>query len=87
MTRNSLSTVGPCRSSDRKGLSALGSTGQVWPGIGVSKTLPLTALLLGDVYAESLGVNVPQLRRLVLGVAILLAAPVTAFCGAVPSWV
>lgn len=44
---------------------------------------PLTALLLGDVYAESLGVNVPRLRRLVLGATILLAAPVTAFCGPV----
>lgn len=44
---------------------------------------PLTALLLGDVYAESLGVNVPRLRRLVLGTTILLAAPVTAFCGPV----
>ena len=44
---------------------------------------PLTALLLGDAYAESLGVNVAKLRRLVLGVTILLAAPVTAFCGPV----
>lgn len=44
---------------------------------------PLTALLLGDLYAESLGVNVPRLRRLVLGATILLAAPVTAFCGPV----
>lgn len=44
---------------------------------------PLTALLLGETYAESLGVNVPHLRRLVLGATILLAAPVTAFCGPV----
>ncbi|WGM45978.1 Hemin transport system permease protein HmuU [Brevundimonas sp. NIBR10] len=44
---------------------------------------PLTALLLGDAYAESLGVNVAQLRRRVLAAAILLAAPVTAFCGPV----
>lgn len=44
---------------------------------------PLTALLLGETYAESLGVNVPRLRRLVLAATILLAAPVTAFCGPV----
>ncbi|MHC9084670.1 FecCD family ABC transporter permease [Luteimonas sp. RIT-PG2_3] len=44
---------------------------------------PLTALLLGNLYAESLGVNVPRLRRIVLGATILLAAPVTAFCGPV----
>jgi iron complex transport system permease protein len=42
---------------------------------------PMTALLLGEVYAESMGVNVPRLRRLALGAAILLAAPITAFCG------
>ncbi|KPN20456.1 hypothetical protein AO715_11375 [Xanthomonas sp. Mitacek01] len=44
---------------------------------------PLTALLLGDTYAESLGVDVPRLRRRVLAATILLAAPVTAFCGPV----
>ncbi|WP_219339574.1 FecCD family ABC transporter permease [Luteimonas salinisoli] len=44
---------------------------------------PLTALLLGETYARSLGVDVARLRRLVLGAAILLAAPVTAFCGPV----
>ncbi len=42
---------------------------------------PLTALLLGDTYARSLGVDVGRLRRWVLATAILLAAPVTAFCG------
>lgn len=42
---------------------------------------PLTALLLGETYARSLGVDVGRLRRLVLGAAILLAAPVTAYCG------
>lgn len=49
----------------------------------VALAKPLTALLLGETYAESLGVNVPRLRRLVLGATILLAAPVTAFCGPV----
>jgi len=49
----------------------------------VALAKPLTALLLGDTYAESLGVNVARLRRLVLGATILLAAPVTAFCGPV----
>lgn len=44
---------------------------------------PLTSLLLGDTYAQSMGVNVVHLRRLVLAATILLAAPVTAFCGPV----
>nr|WP_298125215.1 iron chelate uptake ABC transporter family permease subunit [uncultured Pseudoxanthomonas sp.] len=44
---------------------------------------PLTALLLGDTYARSVGVDVPALRRRVLATVILLTAPVTAFCGPV----
>jgi iron complex transport system permease protein len=70
--------------------------GIVWPDfvtlappllIGVIAAIalakPLTALLLGETYAESLGVNVARLRRYVLAATILLAAPVTAFCGPV----
>ena len=44
---------------------------------------PLNALLLGETYAASLGLHVPTVRRVVLGVAVLLAGPVTAFCGPV----
>lgn len=51
--------------------------------LAVALSKPLTALLLGDTYAESLGVNVPRLRRLVLVTVILLAAPITAYCGPV----
>ncbi len=42
---------------------------------------PLNALLLGETYASSLGLRVPTMRRIVLGVAVLLAAPATAYCG------
>ncbi|MCU0619442.1 MAG: iron ABC transporter permease, partial [Gemmatimonadaceae bacterium] len=42
---------------------------------------PLSALLLGESYARSLGVDIVRLRRVALGAAILLAAPVTAYCG------
>lgn len=42
---------------------------------------PLNILLLGDLYAESLGVDVRRLRRLLLVVTGLLTAVVTAFCG------
>ena len=44
---------------------------------------PLNALLLGETYASSLGLHVPTMRRIVLGVAVLLAAPATAYCGPV----
>jgi iron complex transport system permease protein len=43
----------------------------------------LTALLLGETYAASLGTNVPRLRRSILAATVLLAAPVTALCGPV----
>ncbi|KTR83742.1 hypothetical protein NS277_07165 [Novosphingobium barchaimii] len=44
---------------------------------------PLTALLLGETYAKSLGTDVTRLRRLTLGAVVLLVAPVTAYCGPV----
>ncbi|WP_448502287.1 FecCD family ABC transporter permease [Sphingomonas sp.] len=43
----------------------------------------LTALLLGETYAKSLGTDVPRLRRLTLATVVLLVAPVTAYCGPV----
>ncbi len=42
---------------------------------------PLNALLLGERYAENLGVNVKSLRRKLLLLTGLLTAVVTAFCG------
>lgn len=44
---------------------------------------PLTALLLGETYAKSLGADVTRLRRLTLAAVVLLVAPVTAYCGPV----
>lgn len=42
---------------------------------------PLNALLLGEQYAESLGIRVRRLRRWLLVVTGILTAIVTAFCG------
>ena len=44
---------------------------------------PLNALLLGDRYAENLGVNIVRTRNCLLIVTGLLTAIVTAFCGPV----
>ena len=44
---------------------------------------PLNALLLGDRYAENLGVNIVRTRNWLLIVTGLLTAIVTAFCGPV----
>ena len=52
-------------------------------GLVVAHLLPksLNALLLGDIYARSLGVNVVQVRRWIILCASLLAGAATAFCG------
>jgi iron complex transport system permease protein len=44
---------------------------------------PLNALLLGDTYARSLGVNLRRARAWIVVSAALLAGGVTAFCGPV----
>jgi iron complex transport system permease protein len=42
---------------------------------------PLDALLLGETYARSMGVDVRRARLLLIAAAALLAGAVTAFCG------
>lgn len=50
-------------------------------GAAVVMSKPLDALLLGERYAESMGVNVRRTTMLVLGCASLLSGVITAFCG------
>lgn len=42
---------------------------------------PLNALLLGERYAATLGLSVDRARLMALTSAVLLAAPITAYCG------
>ncbi|MEO0338086.1 MAG: iron ABC transporter permease [Bacteroidota bacterium] len=42
---------------------------------------PLNAFLLGENYARSMGISVRRTRNITLTSAVLLAAPVTAYCG------
>jgi iron complex transport system permease protein len=49
--------------------------------LGLGKSL--NAMLLGDQYARSLGVNVVRCRRIIFGSLAGLAGIVTAYCGAV----
>lgn len=51
--------------------------------LALANAKPLTALLLGETYARSLGTDVTRLRRLTLASVVLLVAPVTAYCGPV----
>ncbi|MCP4438371.1 MAG: iron ABC transporter permease [Aureispira sp.] len=47
--------------------------------IGLAKSLD--ALLLGEEYAQSMGVNVQKTRTLIIGATSILAGSITAFCG------
>ena len=53
--------------------------------IGLFATLllskPLNALLLGEAYAQSLGLNIKRVRLFVVGLTAVLSGSVTAFCG------
>ena len=51
--------------------------------LAAANAKPLTALLIGETYARSLGADVPRLRRLTLASVVLLVAPITAYCGPV----
>ena len=50
-------------------------------GIAISLIKPLNALLLGERYAENLGVNIRNTRLLLLLATGLLVAVTTAYCG------
>ena len=52
-------------------------------GLAIANAKGLTALLLGETYAASVGTDVTRLRRVSLAATVLLVAPVTAFCGPV----
>lgn len=51
--------------------------------VAVASAKGLSALLLGETYARSMGTDVRPLRWLTLGAVVLLVAPVTAYCGPV----
>lgn len=49
--------------------------------LGLALAKPLNALLLGETYAQTMGVNVRRVRLIVVFSAAVLAGAVTAFCG------
>lgn len=52
-------------------------------GVSLALVKPLNALVLGDRYAENLGVNIIRVRNWLLMVTGVLTAVTTAFCGPV----
>jgi iron complex transport system permease protein len=60
----------------------------VWWPLGVAglaalliMAKPMNALLLGERYADTMGLSVTRTRYALLGTTLLLTAPVTAYCG------
>lgn len=49
--------------------------------LGLALAKPLNALLLGETYAQTMGVNVRRTRLIIVLSAAVLAGAVTAFCG------
>lgn len=49
--------------------------------LAIATIKPLNVLLLGEVYAQSAGINLASVRRLVFISTTLLAGTITAFCG------
>jgi len=47
----------------------------------VALAKPMNALLLGERYADTMGLSVARTRLAILGATLLLTAPVTAYCG------
>lgn len=62
-------------------LSALFVLCSLGMAIHFSQLNALNALLLGEAYAETLGINVAEVRKKVMLSSALLAGGVTAFCG------
>ncbi|HEX4998133.1 MAG TPA: iron ABC transporter permease, partial [Terriglobia bacterium] len=50
-------------------------------GVSAATTKQLNALLLGENYAGSMGLNVRRMRLVTMAVASILGGAVTAFCG------
>jgi iron complex transport system permease protein len=64
-------------------LSVFGAAAAVGIGTALALSKNLNALLLGNQYARSLGINLTVTRRLAMFSTILLGGSATAFCGAV----
>ncbi len=62
-------------------LPILASTVAAGLALALVMIKPLNALLLGEVYAESVGVHVRRLRITIIAATALLTGTVTAFCG------
>lgn len=74
----SFGNLGAVTNSELKILSIVVVLGLVWT---ISLTKALNALMIGEEYARSLGLNVQSARLQLIGATALMTGTLTAFCG------
>ena len=74
-------TMGSLGSVSREQLLVMAPVMIVGLVLSVSLIKPLNAMLLGENYASTMGINIRRTRLLISSITVMLAGTVTAFCG------
>ncbi|MBR7102834.1 MAG: iron ABC transporter permease [Tidjanibacter sp.] len=74
-------TMGSLGSVSREQLLIMAPVMIVGLVLSVSLIKPLNAMLLGENYASTMGINIRRTRLLISTITVMLAGTVTAFCG------
>ena len=74
-------TMGSLGSVSREQLLIMAPVMILGLALSVSLIKPLNAMLLGENYASTMGINIRRTRLMISAITIMLAGTVTAFCG------
>lgn len=74
-------TMGSLGSVSREQLFIMAPVMIIGLALSVSLIKPLNAMLLGENYASTMGINIRRTRLMISTITVMLAGTVTAFCG------
>ena len=74
-------TMGSLGSVSREQLLIMAPVMILGLALSVSLIKPLNAMLLGENYASTMGINIRRTRLMISAITVMLAGTVTAFCG------
>lgn len=74
-------TMGSLGSVSREQLFIMAPVMIIGLALSVSLIKPLNAMLLGENYASTMGINIRRTRLMISAITVMLAGTVTAFCG------
>ena len=74
-------TMGSLGSVSREQLLIMAPVMIIGLALSVSLIKPLNAMLLGENYASTMGINIRRTRLMISTITVMLAGTVTAFCG------